>query len=168
MSFTLTLRLALVLAGANLLSFSASAQIFSLKNLKSNKVEVINPVGVPSIVMVFQPQCNWCKKQANELSELLNECSAPIHLSLVGTLGRNNQLKSELKHYPKSIPAFKATTRFLRKIGGFQASPTTLFFNSKGQPLSKRKGYIQKDKALRAMILLTKGGCDELIAFVQY
>ncbi|WP_170308246.1 thioredoxin fold domain-containing protein [Parashewanella tropica] len=132
----------------------------TLPSLRAGQQHVeVAQAGKLSVIMLFQPQCSWCKKQAQQLTQLQQRCQHQFHISLVGTNGSKRQLKRSLKHYDDELLAAKASKVFLRKIGGFKASPTTIFYDQNGNEVAKRRGYIQLDKFKNAIKLLSKGEC---------
>jgi len=138
----------------------AKATPFALKPLKSTqKLTAVEDNGLTTVTMIFQPDCSWCKKQGKVLAKAFQLCKSSINITLVGTKGNARQLKKELKHYPQDIPAFIADRKFLRSIGGYQASPTTLIFDNKGELVTKKRGFIPEDKLTKALNTLTQGAC---------
>jgi len=134
------------------------AKPFALKSLKTEKV--IEPMNdVATITMIFQPDCSWCKKQGKTLAEAFEQCQSSVNISLVGAKGSNRQLRKALKHYHKSIPAYKADSKFLREIGGYQASPTTLIYDANGQLITKKRGFISHEKLAQALNIISHGNC---------
>ena len=160
MRMTSMSKLALALASVSLFIGSAFGQALSLKSLRANEFGIINAIGKPSIVMLFQPGCSWCKKQEKELSAIHANCPSLFRFRLVGTQGKTDQLKCELHHYQQNIPAYKSTTKFLRQIGGFVASPTTLFFDESGELLGKRRGFLDSSKMSQVINSLTDHKCE--------
>ncbi len=144
-----------------LLLCQAQALPFSLKSLKAGYAQV-NDKGsnLVTIAMIYQPDCSWCKKQGKILARVFEQCKASLNLALVGVNGNARQLKKELKHYHKGIPAFIAERRFLRLIGGYQASPTTLIFDANGELIAKKRGFVVKDKLANALDILSHGKCQ--------
>jgi len=134
---------------------------YELKSLKPNQQGIVfQPNGFASVTMIFQPDCSWCKKQGKVMADAYEQCHASMKVNLVGTRGNARQLRKELKHYHREIPAYLADRGFLRKIGGYQASPTTLFFDQKGELVAKQRGYVSPDKLASAFSILTNGGCQ--------
>ncbi len=113
-----------------------------------------------SVTMIFQPDCSWCKKQGKTLAKAFEQCHSSININLVGAKGKTRQLKKELKHYHQGIPAYKADRQFLRSIGGYQASPTTLIYDHNGKLIAKKRGFIPKEKLANAFSVLTQGQCQ--------
>jgi len=148
----------LVIISTLALCGSIHAKPFTLKSLKSEKVmEHVNDVA--TITMIFQPDCSWCKKQGKTLAAAFEQCQSSVNISLVGAKGSKSQLKKALKHYHKSIPAYKADSKFLRNIGGYQASPTTLIYDANGQLVVKKRGFISYEKLAQALELISNGDC---------
>lgn len=122
-------------------------ELYSLKNLHSGKRSpLIKHNGRITVSMVFQPDCSWCKKQGKTFTTLMEKCSKIINLSLIGNKGERHQLKRELRHFDRNITAYQADHGFLREIGGIAASPTTLFFNSNGDLIGKKKRIYRAEK----------------------
>ena len=131
---------------------------FTLNALKSTKlVEHVN--GKPTISMIFQPDCSWCKKQGKTLAKAYEQCQSSINISLIGTKGNNRQLRTALKHYHKFIPSYKADSRFLRTIGGYQASPTTLIYDIYGRLVTKKRGFLSHEKLAKVIKIISNGNC---------
>ncbi len=137
---------------------SIQATPFSLKALKSEPLATHENHGA-TITMIFQPDCSWCKKQGQTLAAAFEQCKGSVNISLVGAKGNRRQLKKALKHYHKSIPAYKADSKFLRTIGGYQASPTTLIYDANGQLVTKKRGFIAHEKLAQALKIISNGKC---------
>lgn len=155
----------MVLAIASTIVFgivgSGSAEPFVLKSLKPEvTTSELSSSKLPTITMIFQPECSWCKKQGAALANVFEQCKDAVNVSLVGAKGSKRQLKHALKHYHHDLPAFIADTQFLRSIGGYQASPTTIIYADNGDILLKRRGYINDDKLHKLVNILTKGQCQ--------
>lgn len=142
------------------LNLNVHAMPFSLKPLKAanEKASVAN--GLATITMIYQPDCSWCKKQGESLAKVFEQCQSSINVALVGTKGNKRQLKKELKHYHQDMPAYIADRQFLRSIGGYQASPTTLVYDSRGQLLANKRGFISPDKLAQALAIVSQGECQ--------
>ena len=109
--------------------------------------------------MIYQPDCSWCKKQGKILERAFKQCQNSMNIVLVGTKGNTRQLRKELKHYHNDIPAFIADRKFLRDIGGYQASPTTLIYNEKGELIVKKRGFIPEEKLASALAVISRDSC---------
>lgn len=114
---------------------------------------------VASIAMVFQPNCSWCKKQGKVMEQLLQTCADELNISIVGYKASYRDLRRELKHFGKTLPALEADRRFLASINGIAATPTTLFFDENGELLLKQRGYIQADQLLDAADAMAQSNC---------
>jgi len=138
----------------------AQAQPFTLKPLASSRV---NPEfetnGLVTVAMIYQPDCSWCKKQGKILERAFKQCQKSMNIVLVGTKGNARQLRKELKHYHDDIPAFIANRKFLRNIGGYQASPTTLIYNEEGELIVKKRGFITEEKLASALAVISRNSC---------
>jgi thioredoxin-related protein len=136
------------------------AQPFTLKPLASSRVmSDIDSNGLVTVAMIYQPDCSWCKKQGKLLERAFKQCKKSMNIVLVGTKGNSRQLRKELKHYHDGIPAFIADRKFLRSIGGYQASPTTLIYNDEGKLIVKKRGFIPEQKLASALAVISKDSC---------
>ena len=116
--------------------------------------------GKVAIAMVYQPDCKWCKKQGLWLAKANAQCSESIDIVLIGNNGSKRQLKRELKHFAGDIPAFLANRKLLTALGGIEASPTTLVFDSAGQLLAKRRGYVDNQQLSDVAHIVSQGACE--------
>ena len=136
------------------------AQPFNLKPLESSRViSDKKSNGLVTVAMIFQPDCSWCKKQGKLLELAFKQCQNSMNIALVGTKGNSRQLRKELKHYHDDIPAFIADRKFLRNIGGYQASPTTLIYNEEGKLIAKKRGFISAEKLAGALAIISHDAC---------
>ncbi len=136
------------------------AQPFNLKPLESSRVTYDKKInGLVTVAMIFQPDCSWCKKQGKLLELAFKQCQSSMNIALVGTKGSSRQLRKELKHYHNDIPAFIADRKFLRSIGGYQASPTTLIYNEQGKLIVKKRGFISAEKLAGALAIISQDAC---------
>ncbi len=132
-----------------------------LISLYSGKNEVLlQNTNVATAVLVFQPNCPWCKKQRVLFKKIKQQCGGRINLVLVGYHGNTQALKRELRFFDDTIPAYKANKSFLRLVKGIDASPTILLLNKKGELLLKNRGYMQPKKLMNAISILTKQQCS--------
>lgn len=144
----------------SVISTVATASSYSLKSLKTGERNTVIPDNeLVTIAMVYQPDCSWCKKQEQLLRTIHHECKQNVNFALIGNKGSTQELKRELKHFDKSFPSFKADNKFLRKIGGVAASPTTLFFDKDGNILAKKRGYIPPEQLFNAVNIITNQSC---------
>ena len=138
-----------------------SAHQFSLKSLKTGERSTVLPENeLATIAMVYQPDCPWCEKQELLLRKIKHACDSNVNLALIGNKGSARDLKRELKHFSQNLPAYRADSKFLRKIGGVDASPTTLFFDKKGNIIAKKRGYISPEKLFNAVNIITNKSCS--------
>lgn len=140
-------------------SFTTQAVPFSLKTIRATEAASVDN-GLATVAMIYQPDCPWCKKQGEVLTQAFEQCHDVVNIVLVGTRGNKRQLKKELKHYHKELPSFLASRQFLRSIGGYQASPTTLIYDEHGRLLKKKRGFIAEDKLANAFDVITRGSCQ--------
>lgn len=145
----------------SLFSTVVNASQFTLKSLKTGERQIVIPDNeLVTIAMVYQPDCSWCKKQELLLRKIQHECNSKVNLALIGNKGNARELKRELKHFDKSLPAYSADNKFLRNIGGIAASPTTLFFDKNGNVIAKKRGYIPSEQLFNAVNIITEKSCS--------
>lgn len=161
------LTIALIFISAMVINAELHATPFNLKPLYKAQVEISENNGLaensntlPTVTMLFQPKCSWCKKQGKTLAEAFEQCKSSLNISLVGVKGNIRELKKEFKHYHQSIPAYVSDRKFLRAIGGYEASPTTLIYNEENQLITKKRGFIPHDNLSEALTILSKGRCN--------
>ncbi len=156
--FVLIKLVLLIIISIPTLCVPVNATPFTRKALKS-ETPITDVNDVATVTMIFQPDCSWCKKQGQTLAAAFEQCQSSVNISLVGAKGNRSQLRKALKHYHKSIPAYKADSKFLRTIGGYQASPTTLIYDTKGRLITKKRGFIPHEKLAHALKIISNGEC---------
>lgn len=166
---TFTLKSIITLTFVSVMSLLPHAQAvpFNLKPLNfaeqaATKQTSIsnNAKSLPTITMLFQPDCSWCKKQGQALAKAFEQCASSINIALVGVKGNVRTLKREINHYHHDIPAFVADRKYLHTIGGFEASPTTIIYDGNGQIITKKRGFIPEDNLSKALSIISQGECN--------
>ena len=153
--------IALIIISAIAVITEVQAFPFALKPLSpTNETLENHSPSVVTVAMIYQPDCSWCKKQGKTLAKAIKQCQSSIKIALIGTKGNARQLKQELRHYHQDFPAFIADREFLRTIGGYQASPTTLVFDDKGKLIAKKLGFIPEEKLTMALEIISLGSCQ--------
>ncbi|MCM2678272.1 TlpA family protein disulfide reductase [Echinimonas agarilytica] len=94
----------------------------------------------PTIALVYQVGCRWCKKQAQDLAKLSQSHS--VNTVLIGMGASSRDLKTELRHFPSHLSAKEANRELLTQIKGVEAVPTTLYISPQGELIYKHRGYI--------------------------
>ncbi len=144
-------------AGNNSTELSV-AQI-QLKDLRTSQSSVSYHSQKPTVLMFFQPDCSWCKKQGKIITQLVSECGNSVHFTLVGDKGSKRQLKRELRHFSETIPSQQSTQLFARKSGGVKGFPTTLVLDTQGHVLAKRRGFTDEAMLRKLTNELSQGEC---------
>ena len=151
----------LILVSAMVAFANAQAMPFNLKSLNHYQAEKTTEIDKRvTVTMLFQPDCSWCKKQGKALAEAFRQCQSSVNITLVGVKGNKRELKKAFRHYHQDIPAFIADRKFLRDIGGYQASPTTLIYDNEGQLITKKRGFIPYDNLSKALNIISQGNCN--------
>lgn len=146
-------------------SVKASELPFELKELRAGIGESAdrtksNNGKLPTLAMIFQPDCKWCKKQAATLALASHHCQSQLNVTIIGVKGDKRTLKKELRHYDEALPAYVSNRSFLRSIGGYQASPTTLIYDKNGKLVVNKRGFIEAEKLKQVFSSLTRGQCQ--------
>lgn len=165
-SFILKSIITLTFVSVMSLFIRVQAVPFDLKSLNhveltsTKQTSITNDAeSLPTVTMLFQPNCSWCKKQGQSLAKAFKQCANSINIAFVGVKGNVRELKREINHYHHGIPAFVADRQFLHAIGGFQASPTTIIYDGKGQIITKKRGFIPFDNLSKALNIISQGKC---------
>lgn len=165
--FTRQLILGLVLAFGAIYAPSALAKEQSQLHLKSlqsgSKTAVNTNKNVSTVAMIYQPGCQWCKKQGKLLANIQRQCGAQVNIALIGADANKQKLKRELRHFDNNLPAYQASKSFLRNIKGVAAFPTTVIFDVNGKLVAKKRGYITPEKLAQVINTITHQGCDSTI-----
>ncbi|MCL1046448.1 thioredoxin fold domain-containing protein [Shewanella electrodiphila] len=146
-------------ASADHTNTALSVAQIQLKDLRTSQSSVSYHAEKPTVLMYFQPDCSWCKKQGKIITELLGECGNSVHFTLVGDKGSKSQLKRELRHFSADIPSKQSNKMFVRKSGGVKGFPTTLVLDTQGHVLAKRRGFTSETMLRRLTNELSQGEC---------
>ena len=137
------------------------AGAIELTNLRTMSIEdALVSNHKPHLLMFTQPDCKWCKKEAEALSELAEKCSQQVNITILGFKGTVIQLRREGRFYSPSIPFLRASKALLRQFKGVETSPSFVFLNQDSELLAKRVGYLQPSKLFNAVSLLTNNKCS--------
>jgi len=136
---------------------------FQLKSLLPDNRVINANEDLSTIAMIYQPGCQWCKKQGKLLANIQRLCASHANIAIIGAEGTTQKLKRELRHFDKNLPAFEASKQFLRKIQGVKAFPTTLVFDKNGKLIAKKRGYIKPQKLAKVMSVITQQRCESVI-----
>lgn len=99
------------------------------------------PTGQPALLLLFAPDCRFCKQQARLMAALQQKCPA-AQMALLGVQGERAALQQEVRQLQTPLPAFVASPALLRAIDGVQAVPTSLLVNADGTVLLKHRGML--------------------------
>ncbi|MEZ9142039.1 MULTISPECIES: TlpA family protein disulfide reductase [unclassified Shewanella] len=146
-------------ASADHTNTALSVAQIQLKDLRTSQSSVSYHAEKPTVLMYFQPDCSWCKKQGKIITELLGECGNSVHFTLVGDKGSKSQLKRELRHFSADTPSKQSNKMFVRKSGGVKGFPTTLVLDTQGHVLAKRRGFTSETMLRRLTNELSQGEC---------
>ena len=145
-------------------AFAIEYSQLQLKSLRhSNDSAVNSNDSLATIAMIYQPGCQWCKKQGKLLAKIQHNCALHANVALIGADGKTQMLRRELRHFDKNLPAFEANKKFLRQIQGVEAFPTTVVFDKNGKLIAKKRGYIEPKKLAQVMAVITEQRCDSIL-----
>lgn len=145
-------------------AFAIKYSQLQLKSLLSSNKGVVNSnEDLATIAMIYQPGCQWCKKQGKLLAKIKRQCSLHANIALIGADGKTQKLKRELRHFDENLPAFEANKNFLRKIQGVEGFPTTVIFDKNGKLIAKKRGYIEPKKLAQVMAVITEQRCNSVL-----
>ncbi|KFZ36286.1 hypothetical protein HR45_17445 [Shewanella mangrovi] len=125
---------------------------YSLKNLRSGEITDLATVTQGTVALMFyEPDCSWCRKQAQALTELQQQCGNVTPIAL-GINASRLALKKALFTLQFPFAGFMAPHQLLQDLGGIPATPITLVFKQQ-QLIGAFRGYQP------ATVLQTKTGC---------
>lgn len=112
----------------------------------------------PALLLLFGPDCRFCKQQARQMARLQAQCPA-AQLALIGVYADRAGLQQEVRQLQTPLPAYLATPAFLRAIDGVQAVPTSLIVSSDGRLLHKQRGMLSATALSQLTDQLLVPGC---------
>lgn len=136
----------------------ASVAEVSLRDLHDNSLQ---PLGSdqPQLLMFFAPDCRWCEKQMQQMSQLQSQCGA-VRQAVIGIHGSRSALRSELKQQHIHLNAYLSDKRFIRQIGGVPATPYTLVVGADHNIMAMLRGYIEAERLAAITAALSENSCS--------
>lgn len=113
---------------------------YTLKDLRGGQSTSLAALpGDVVAVMFFEPECIWCRKQAQVLKHLHQQCNkvAPVAL---GVNGDRIFLKKALFNMQFPFPGYLAPNNLVNDLGGIPATPITLLLQNQ-QLVGVFRGY---------------------------
>jgi thioredoxin-related protein len=105
---------------------------YRLTDLRSGaEVDLDRFRGQPVLILLFEPDCGYCVRQAREVNALLAQCSEIKPLA-VGINGNRQHLREHVFSMRPDFPALMANPDLLRDLGEVQATPLMLLSDDKG------------------------------------
>lgn len=135
----------------------ASVTEVSLRDLHDNTLQSL-AIPQPQLLMFFAPDCRWCEKQMQQMSQLQSQCGA-VRQAVIGIHGSRAALRSELKQYNIDVTAYLGDKRFIRQIGGVPATPYTLVVGTDHNILALLRGYIEPERLTAITAALSENRC---------
>lgn len=116
--------------------------------------------GRPVLLMVFEPECNWCLKQVAALNELAVRCGDRLPALGVGVRGDRQSLKAEIRRTGPEFPTYQANAGLLELLGEVPATPITYVLDESLAPLMKLRGYIPFEQLLETAEVIIGESCS--------
>lgn len=134
-----------IVASALLVTISVYPEEASPIQISLVELPVLNQIQFQpnkrTLILLFTPECRYCKQQAILMASLKREYPS-AQMVMVGVNASKTELAREVNRLALPLSAFIATPAFLRKIGGVQAVPTSLFLDENHSVLLKHRGAL--------------------------
>lgn len=108
------------------------------------------------LILVFEPDCAWCARQAEAIDAVLRECPEAGAIG-VGVNARRASLRRSAHRMALRWPAYEASPSFVRSLGGPPATPVTLIADAEGRYVEHSAGFRDAGSLLEA--LESRGAC---------
>lgn len=113
-------------------------------NLMTNNIEQLTLMpNKPSIMMLFEPDCSWCFKQAKVLNQLHATCPNQVNIIALGVNGDKQALKQQSWKMKLHFPAYMTSHDLLDVLGEIPATPMSLLSSSEGNYIGHLRGYVK-------------------------
>ncbi len=117
------------------------------ENLATGELQALEPMrGKASLLLFFQPDCDWCFRQTRVINGLLESCPDTLGAAALGVHGNRLELKRELKRMRPQFSAYKTGKIMQQELNGVPATPVMLLTDSQGLFLQVFTGYIPGDQ----------------------
>jgi thioredoxin-related protein len=124
---------------------------YELSDLRTGEaVDLAQFRGYPVLILLFEPDCGYCVRQAREINALLSQCTE-IRPVAVGINGNRQHLREHVFSMQPDFPALMANRDLLQDLGEVQATPLMLLSDDKGYYHLHMVG-LQEKETLRAVI----------------
>ena len=121
---------------------------YSLRDLHSAEVhDLARYRGAPTLVLLFEPECAWCRRQVAVLNDL-GDC---VQRVAIGVDGGRRRLIEALHNMKPSFPAYQASAAFVRDLGGSPPTPQLLLADAEGRYVTHLRGYQDREALTRAL-----------------
>lgn len=133
---------------------SAEVDILSyvLRDLRTTEevVSLSDYRGSISVLMFFQPECEYCVRQTRVLNRLAEECPGLQPVG-IGINGNRANLQREMRQMRADFPVAQINAAFEADIGEVIGTPLLLLSDHDGMLVTWLRGY-QSSDSLRALI----------------
>lgn len=132
---------------------------YELKSLQAPELHKLERyAGKPLLLVFFKPECSWCFRQVRAINQLQETCRHQFQALAVGVEGNRTWLKETLRRMRPEFPAYEASPRLLKDLGGVPATPFSLLGDAGGEYRNYLRGYIPPERL--AGILETAGNFE--------
>lgn len=118
--------------------------------------------GRPVALVIFEPDCTWCRRQVQALNAMQAQCGAGFGAIAVGVNGNRRSLQLELRSVRPDFPAYQASPAFVAAVGGVTGTPVTLLGDANGRFVTWLRGYAPPERLAEALQSAGAGDCGAL------
>jgi hypothetical protein len=115
--------------------------------------------GRPSLLMLFEPDCGWCRRQGQVLEAIQRSCGGRVQVLAVGVRGARAALAAEARRRGGGFPVYQASPAFQALTGDLPATPITLLLDEQLQPLGALRGFRDEQQLAPIVAGLSDGDC---------
>ena len=143
---------ALLLALASVPALAAVDMLsYVLRDLRTtDTVDLESYRGKISLLMFFEPDCEYCLREARVLNTLLADCQG-LQPIAIGINGSRNALQEHMRRMRADFPVLQINEQFQDDIGEVIGTPLLLLSDHDGALVTWLRGY-QSESVLRELI----------------
>ncbi len=147
------------LAGASVAAPAGFAELELQRLDQPAREQLRRFAGRPSLMMLFEPDCSWCRRQGQVLETIQRSCSGRVQVLAVGVRGARAALTAEARRHGGGFPVYQASPAFQALTGDLPATPITLLLDEQLQPLGVLRGFQDRAQLKPVIDLLSDGDC---------
>lgn len=111
--------------------------------------------GQPTILVLFQPHCPWCRLQFKESNKVLAQ-HPKAQIVAIALWGSRRQLLRELRKDRAQLPAYLASPALIKALGDPRGTPRSYVISADGKLLVQGRGLQKADKLTMVLNALEK------------